>query len=129
MDFLIEQEVALHQFETRQNRDEVTRLIHPSFREVGRSGTSFDFNSILEMMTAEQASGGYIHSQDFELIQLEASVYLLLYKSAWVDEAGNAGHFSKRSSIWSFTGENWQLKYHQGTPCEEFELFTPHQAR
>tara|TARA_Y100001956_G_C4120090_1_gene186938 strand:+ start:59 stop:445 length:387 start_codon:yes stop_codon:yes gene_type:complete len=124
MDILIEQEVALHKYEVRQNKQEVTRLVHPSFREVGKSGTSFDFAAIMQMMNEEKPNSGYIHSQDFETIQLEPSIQLLLYKTAWVDRLGAKAHFAKRSSIWVFTGESWQLKYHQGTPCEEFEFVT-----
>ncbi|MEH0758845.1 nuclear transport factor 2 family protein [Vibrio sp. 16] len=124
MQILIEQEVALHQYEIRQNRHEIARLIHPSFKEVGKSGTSFDYADILEMMGNEKPCLGHIHSQDFETIQLEPSIQLLLYKTAWIDKLGTKGHYAKRSSIWVFTGEGWQLKYHQGTPCAEFELVT-----
>lgn len=31
MDILVEQEVALHQYETRQNKNDIKRLIHPFF--------------------------------------------------------------------------------------------------
>lgn len=122
MEVLIEQEIALHQYEIRQNLDEVARLLHPTFKEVGRSGCSFDYSSILDMMRGEELSNGYIHSQEFECIVLEPSVQLLLYKSSWVSEIGAVSAFSKRSSIWVFTGQGWQMKYHQGTPCAEFEL-------
>ncbi|MDP5208332.1 MULTISPECIES: DUF4440 domain-containing protein [unclassified Microbulbifer] len=122
MDILIDLERALHQCEVRQNKAKAASLIHTSFKEIGASGRSYDFDSIVEMMSAELSSNGYIHSQDFESIQLEASVYLLLYKSAWVDNNGIKSNFAKRSSIWIFSGEKWQLKYHQGTPCLEFEL-------
>lgn len=122
MNILIDLERALHQCDIRQNKAEVESLIHASFKEVGASGRSYNFNTIIKMMGAEQSSNGYIHSQDFESILLESSIYLLLYKSAWVDNNGIKSNFAKRSSIWVFTGENWQLKYHQGTPCQEFEL-------
>lgn len=122
MEVLIEQEIALHQHEIRQNIDDVARLLHSTFKEVGRSGLSFDYCSILDMMQGEEPSNGYIHSQEFECIVLEPSVQLLLYKSAWVSETGEVSAFSKRSSIWVFTGQGWQMKYHQGTPCAEFEL-------
>ncbi|WP_159737095.1 nuclear transport factor 2 family protein [Vibrio atypicus] len=122
MDVLIEQEIALHQFATRQSKEEVSRLVHPTFKEVGKSGISYDFASIIKMMDGEKPSKGRIHSQEFESIQLEPSTHLLLYKTAWVSELGAKSHFAKRSSIWVFTGQNWQLKYHQGTPCDEFEL-------
>ncbi|WP_076589416.1 DUF4440 domain-containing protein [Vibrio ostreicida] len=122
MNIIIEQEVALHQHEVRQSPREITRLIHPEFKEVGRSGESFDFVSIMTLMQDEKTASGYVHAQDFECVRLEPSVQLLLYKSAWVDESGKKGEFTKRSSLWTFTGENWQLKYHQGTPCDAFTL-------
>ena len=122
MDILIEQEVMLHKYEVRQNRSEVARLFHPSFREIGKSGSSYDYQSIVEMMEAEEPADGYVHSQNFECIQLGLSIYLLLYKSAFVGSDGSRGHFAKRSSIWVFTGKKWQMKYHQGTSCPEFEF-------
>jgi hypothetical protein len=120
MDILIEQEIALQQYEIRQNKQEVARLLHPSFKEVGNTGMSFNYASIVEMMELEQPSDGQIHSQDFECIQLEPSVQLLLYKSASVANDGSITNFSKRSSIWVLSGDNWQIKYHQGTLCSEF---------
>ncbi|EPJ43592.1 MAG: hypothetical protein OFPII_40840 [Osedax symbiont Rs1] len=122
MDILIEQEIALHSYQVRQNRSMVARLLHPSFKEVGKSGSSYDFQNIVAMMEAEQPADGHIHAQDFECIQLSQSVYLLLYKSVWIDSNGGKSRFAKRSSIWALTGEEWRMKYHQGTPCAEFEL-------
>jgi hypothetical protein len=120
MDILIEQEIALHQFDTRKDKNEVARLLHSSFKEVGESGNSYDYKSIVEMMESEKPSEGYIYSEGYECIQLEPMVYLLLYKSTWVDGNGSKSHFAKRSSVWVFAGERWQMKYHQGTPCSEF---------
>lgn len=124
MDILIEQEIALHQYEARQSKADIARLIHDDFREVGESGVSYDLQSIIEMMGNERPSNGVIHSQNYECIPLEASVQLLLYKSATVDELVKNSHFAKRSSIWVLNGTQWQLKYHQGTACEPFELIT-----
>ncbi|POC02291.1 DUF4440 domain-containing protein, partial [Vibrio vulnificus] len=53
MDILVEQEIELHQYEIRKNRADIERLIHPSFTEVGKSGNSFNFDSIIEMMSSE----------------------------------------------------------------------------
>jgi len=122
MDILIEQEIALHQYETRQCKSEISRLIHCDFKEVGESGLSYDYLSIIEMMENENPSNGFIHSQDYECIPLESSVQLLLYQSVSVDETGNLSHFAKRSSIWVLNGTHWQLKYHQGTACEPFNI-------
>ncbi|MGR5414245.1 DUF4440 domain-containing protein [Vibrio astriarenae] len=122
MDILVEQEVALHQYEIRQNSADRERLIHPQFTEVGKSGTSYDYYSIIEMMKSEEPSNSRVHSQRYECIQLESSVNLLKYESAIIDEIGEVSGYAKRSSIWVFTGTSWQLKYHQGTPCLPFEL-------
>ncbi|MEZ9387494.1 DUF4440 domain-containing protein [Vibrio lentus] len=122
MDILVEQEVELHQYEIRQSRSDIERLIHPSFSEVGKSGISYDFASIIKMMSSEEPSDVRIHSQNYECIQLELSVQLLKYESALVAASGEISDFAKRCSIWFFTGTCWQLKYHQGTPCPAFEL-------
>jgi hypothetical protein len=122
MDIAIAQEIELHQYETRHNLADIERLIHPSFVEVGKSGTSYDFDSIIKTMQAEVPSNVRIYSQHYECTQLEPSVQLLRYESALVNESGEASDFAKRCSIWAFTGSGWQLKYHQGTPCEPFDL-------
>lgn len=122
MDILVEQEIELHHYEVRHNQSDRERLIHPEFSEVGQSGNSYDFTSIVEMMKNEEPSNYRVHSQNYECVQLEPSVQLLKYQSAIIDEAGEISGYAKRCSIWAFTGSSWQLKYHQGTPCSPFEL-------
>ena len=122
MEILIKQEITLHQFDVRQKKSEVEQLIHPSFHEVGRSGISYDFGSIVQMMETEEPSNVKVHSQNYECVELEPTVQLLGYESALVDENGQVSRFTKRCSIWALVGDLWQLKYHQGTPCEPFEL-------
>lgn len=106
MDVLIEQERALHSYNTRQNPDVVARLLHPSFKEVGRSGNRFDYRETLASLKGEAYSAGLIHSQYYECIELEPYTQLLLYKSAWVDGSGVISTFTQRSSIWVFTGQS-----------------------
>ena len=122
MNVLVKQEIELHQYEVRQSPTEIRRLIHPSFSEVGKSGNSYDFTSIIEIMSSEEPSRVSIHSQNYECIQLEPSLQLLKYESALITESGDVSDYAKRCSIWAFTGTCWQLKYHQGTPCSAFEL-------
>ncbi|SON51825.1 DUF4440 domain-containing protein [Vibrio tapetis] len=122
MDILVEQEIVLHQYDTRQNETDIERLIHPTFTEIGKSGNRYDFASIVKMMETEAPSINRIHSQNYECIQLEPAVQLLTYESALVDDSGEASEYAKRSSIWVFTGICWQLKFHQGTPCLPFEI-------
>ena len=122
MDILIEQEIELHQYHVRTSKADLERLLHHSFTEVGQSGTSFDYDAIIAMMTCERSSKGYIHSQNYECVPLEQAVQLLKYQSAFISETGAISHYTKRCSIWAFTGFNWQLKYHQATPCPTFEI-------
>lgn len=74
MDILVEQEIDLHQYETRHTKADIERLIHPIFSEIGKSGNSYDFISTIELMKKEEPSSIRIHSQKFECIQLEPSV-------------------------------------------------------
>ncbi|QUJ70453.1 DUF4440 domain-containing protein (plasmid) [Photobacterium sp. GJ3] len=122
MDILIEQEIELHQYDIRQSKADIDRLIHPCFLEVGKSGNSYDFTSIKQLMASEEPSNTRIHSQSYQCIQLEPSVQLLTYESAMVSASGEVSDYAKRCSIWVFTGTCWQLKYHQGTPCAPFKL-------
>lgn len=122
MNILIEQERALHQFDVRQNRTEIKRLIHPSFREIGQSGKEYDVVAILNMMQSEVSTNSRIHSQHYDCVELVPSVQLLTYQSAVVYEKGHVSDYAKRCSIWTLINDLWQLQYHQGTPCQPFEL-------
>jgi len=122
MDYLISQEIALHQFEVRKNEREVSKLLHADFQEVGKSGRTFDYGSIVESMKLEEAPDYAIHSQDYEIVKLDGSAYLLLYKSALIDTQGRISSFAKRSSVWVKVGDVWKLRYHQGTLCQEFQV-------
>ncbi|CCN50220.1 conserved hypothetical protein [Vibrio nigripulchritudo MADA3029] len=122
MDILIEQEKALHQPSVRKNGEEIHRLLHPEFVEVGKSGVTYNFEDMLKNMEQEPDIQPPVHSQDFVCMTLKPSVQMLLYKTALINEQGEYFDHAKRSSIWMFTGEGWQLVYHQGTLCEAFEV-------
>ncbi len=122
MQILIDQEKALHQYDIRHSEIDIQGLLHPTFLEVGRSGETYNFDSIVELMLAEELSDFEIHSQDYECIDLEAKVKLLLYKSAHINSDGSINSYTKRSSIWVLVQDKWQMKYHQGTPCQAFGL-------
>ncbi|MFT6908418.1 MAG: hypothetical protein ACJAS1_005119 [Oleiphilaceae bacterium] len=122
MDIIIEQEIALHQVWFRTNRSVVERLLHPEFREVEESGRSYNFNEIASFMDNQKRSEDSVHSQDYECINLENNTILLLYKSVVVKPTGEYYSFAKRSSIWVKSDSLWQMKYHQGTYCDPFEI-------
>ncbi|WP_125780666.1 DUF4440 domain-containing protein [Pseudoalteromonas rubra] len=122
MNLLIAQEIELHQYYTRHNRAAIERLLHVEFSEVGMSGTRYTLDSIVAMMGEEGRAQQRVHSQSYCCNTLAPGVCLLRYQSALVDEEGEACNFAERCSVWVLTGEQWQLKYHQGTACAPFEL-------
>lgn len=122
MDIIIEQEIALHQVWFNTNKSVVERLLHPEFREVEESGRSYNFYEITAFMGNEKRSADIVHSQDYECINLDSNTILLLYKSALLKPTGEYSSFAKRSSIWVKSGSLWQMKYHQGTHCQAFEI-------
>ncbi|WP_413662860.1 DUF4440 domain-containing protein [Microbulbifer sp. CNSA002] len=121
-DILIENETKLHQFEIRKDPEVISKLLSPNFIEVGKSGRTFDFKAIVRSMQQEENTGWEIHSQNYECIPLSDTVIMLLYKSARRGQQGEYKGFCKRSSIWVRSKGQWQMKFHQGTPCQEFKL-------
>ena len=120
MNIIIQKEIALHQYEVRTCQHQLSTFLHTDFQEIGRSGSSYDLKTIFGELGKEQPNGSKIHSQDYESIALAPDVCLLLYKSATIDNTGNICSYTKRSSIWVRENDNWQMKFHQGTPCEPF---------
>ncbi|WP_444931868.1 DUF4440 domain-containing protein [Microbulbifer sp. SSSA002] len=121
-DILIEYETKLHQFEMRKSPEVIKKLLSPDFKEVGKSGRTFDCQSIAVAMQREEDGDWEIHSQNYECIPLSDTVIMLLYQSAQRNHRGGYTGFCKRSSIWVRSKGQWQMQYHQGTPCEAFKL-------
>ena len=122
MDKLVEKEMQLHRYEFRTNKQAIAKLLHPDFLEVGKSGRTFNYQAIMGSMSVEKPTDSLVHSQDYECIQLDENVVLVLYKSAVVERSGAVGDFAKRSSIWIKEESQWKLRYHQGTACDEFQI-------
>ena len=122
MNIIIEQEKALHQVWFSSDKTVVKRLLHSEFSEVDEFGRSHFFSEILAHMDNAKHSEDKLHSQDFELINLQSRTMLLLYKSALLKPTGEYCSYAKRSSIWVESGGQWKMKYHQGTHCEAFNI-------
>lgn len=130
MDLIIKLERALHCPKTRKDKIKLKKLLHKDFQEVGASGTSYDFQSICFLLQSEQTESSnseQIISQDFHATMLADNVCLLLYKSCLLSRDNVPHSFAKRSSVWQRTNGQWQIQYHQGTPCKAFPLHLKHQ--
>jgi hypothetical protein len=90
-------EVALHQPSVRRDRGQLDRLLHPNFREFGRSGHTYDRAEMLVELPQEQQPAK-IWSQDFTLQLLAEGSVLLTYRSANVIADGTLERHANRSS-------------------------------
>ena len=127
-ELLIAREKALHDHKVRADKSQLTNLLHPSFKEVGYSGRTYDFNSIVGLLQSQDSNSNTIHAQNFECFFLEAAVCLIHYNTAIIDTDGAATRYARRTSVWLFNGDQWQIRFHQGTPCEKFVLDADYKA-
>ena len=113
-------EVELHQASVRSDRTRLECLLHDSFMECGRSGRVYDRKEILDEISDETMDYS-VWSQDFDAKKLSDELVLMTYRSAHINPHGSLTHHSFRSSLWQRTKSGWKMRFHQGTPTEEFE--------
>ena len=111
-------EVALHHPGVRCSRERLELLLHPEFHEVGRSGRTYNRETVVSHLAAQQAHP-VVTSDSFTVSELGPGVALLTYRSAHVEAEGQLVNHTLRSSVWLKTAAGWQLRYHQGTPAPE----------
>jgi hypothetical protein len=107
-------EVELHHPGVRCSRERLEELLHPEFHEVGRSGRSYNRETIVNFLAAQE-SQPVIASEEFSVVILGPGVALLTYRSAHVEQGARLVNHTLRSSIWLKVSTGWQLRYHQGT--------------
>ena len=111
-------EVELHHPGVRCSRQRLEELLHPDFHEVGRSGRSYNRETIINFLAAKE-SQPVVASDEFCLALLGPGVALLTYRSAHVDQGAQLYSQTHRSSIWLQSRMGWQLRYHQGTAAAQ----------
>ena len=113
-------EVELHQASVRSDRARLEFLLHDSFMECGRSGRVYTRSEILDEISNETMDYS-VWSQEFDAKKLSDNLVLLNYRSAHIDPNGALTLHSFRSSLWELTQQGWKMRFHQGTPTEDFE--------
>ncbi len=113
-------ELSLHDPEVRRSEAQLGALLHPAFREFGRSGAEYRREAIIAQLL-DQGGQPNIWAQDFALEVLSEDLALLIYRSAQVGEDGSLHRHTNRSSLWQCTARGWQMRFHQGTPTPAFE--------
>ncbi len=111
-------EIELHQPGVRRNRERLGVLLHPEFHEVGRSGRSYNRESIINRLAAQE-SHAVVVPEAFSVSELGPGVALLTYRSAHLEPSKSLVNHTLRSSVWLKTTVGWQLRYHQGTAAAE----------
>lgn len=111
-------EIELHHPSVRCHRDRMLVLLHPEFREVGRSGRAYSREAIFNLLSAQQTQPA-ITSDSFVVTALAADVALLTYRSAHIGPDKQLTNHTLRSSLWVKTSVGWQLRYHQGTSAAQ----------
>ena len=111
-------ESELHHPGTRCSRSRLEALLHPDFREVGRSGRPYTRETVIAHLAA-QAQPPDVVATGHELVPLGPDAALLTYRSAHRGPDGTLSLPARRSSVWRRTGPGWQLLYHQGTPSDD----------
>ncbi|MCP5185724.1 MAG: nuclear transport factor 2 family protein [Pseudomonadales bacterium] len=116
LDYLRERELMLQEAGTRADRAALARLLHPRFREFGRSGRTYTREAVLSELPAASAPVSY-HAEAFEVKAVSADAALLTYRSGVLGMDGRIGQQALRSSLWVHGDDGWQLLFHQGTPA------------
>lgn len=112
-------ELDLHDVRVRCSRERLTALLHPQFREFGRSGVEYKRAQLIEHLISE-SNPARVHAQGFSVLELAPQVALLTYKSACISSSGGLERHANRLSIWRKEASGWQMIFHQGTPTAPF---------
>ena len=112
-DRLFELEQRLAQVDRRLSAEDAGSLIAEDFVEFGASGKVWSKAEIIAAMSQWAPIERIV--EDFRVRVLSASICLVTYKVIGVTKDRQASPFSLRSSIWRYTGERWQIVFHQGT--------------
>ena len=104
-------EDSLWRAETRFDRDYMERILAPDFFEFGRSGRVYSRADVL----AVPGQAIKARLRGFAVQPTSSDVALVTYVSEVRRDDGTV-ELGNRSSIWTRGPDNWQLRFHQGTP-------------
>ena len=110
-------ETELHHPGVTCTRERLERLLHPDFHEVGRSGTRYTRQTVIDFL-ADRVPPPHVVAYDHRLEPLSDDVVLLHFASHDIGDGGAPLNPALRVSLWRLTQVGWQLSYHQGTPAK-----------
>ena len=106
-------EHTLWRAETRHDRALMEATFAPDFHEFGCSGRRYTREDLLP--------NGETHDIDATLhaltvTEISDTIALVTYISELRRPTGT--DWANRSSLWDRSSDHWQIRFHQGTPCE-----------
>ncbi|MDH5432660.1 MAG: DUF4440 domain-containing protein [Gammaproteobacteria bacterium] len=107
----------------RSSYEELDKYLSDDFIEIASTGVQFDKAHALSRIPHEVSPDFW--QQDFSLNKFKNTLAQLVYKAAIKHPDSEEIKYSRRSSIWRFNGDVWQMIFHQGTLCEPFEIHSP----
>ena len=104
-------EEGLWRAEVRFNHERMDEILASDFFEIGRSGR---FNRREDMFEgSSHPIDARLPLTDVSIRMLDANIAQVTYQSTVTYDG--VEELAYRSSIWSRTGQRWQLRFHQGT--------------
>lgn len=106
-------ELTLWRAETRFDRALMEATFAPDFHEFGRSGRRYTRDQMLFDPAEAEDIPATLHN--LTVTALSDTLALVTYISELRYETPE---WANRASIWDRSSGRWQLRFHQGTPCE-----------
>lgn len=113
---IIDLEIHLTIPKVRASFSELDRILSDDFLELTSAGTSYGKKQALERIPNEAPP--QITASDFVIRELATNIIQLTYKAIIKGPDENNIRYSLRSSIWKKNDGDWQMEFHQGTPCQ-----------
>lgn len=106
-------EQTLWRAATRFDRALMDQTFAPDFHEFGRSGRRYTRDEMLFDAKDAEEIDATLHG--LKITDLSTTLALVTYIS---EVRAETTEWANRASIWDRTSGRWQLRFHQGTPCE-----------
>lgn len=106
-------EESLWRTDSRFDDELMERTFAPDFFEFGRSGRTYGRKEMLFGEEQKCEIKATLPLPNFHARYLSQDVVQVTYVSEMI--YGETVELGNRSSIWSFDGQSWRLRFHQGT--------------
>ena len=115
---IIALEVGLLNPEIRGSKSQLNALIDKDFLEIGQTGILYDKEQVIHALINQTNNPrDSVLAEAFAVEWLADDLALLTYQSSHPHDADIKK--CVRTSIWKKRGNNWVLRFHQGTPVRQ----------